>query len=164
MTSKLTACPFCGFTDCTVSLRSINSWKFVYCPDCLAEGPACETEDEAVAAWTRRAPTQQPSGEVTSADLSALLPGTYYMDPPDGGDVSLLEQLRRMAADAARYRSAAAFNDEAREFLYGNLDTIQSAIELADAAGNSRQARGLEAVEYQIRRLFAGRAQGGGQE
>lgn len=50
------------------------------------------------------APTQQPSGEVTEADLIALLPGTYYMDPPDGGDVSLLEQLRRMAADAGRYR------------------------------------------------------------
>ncbi|MBU9310902.1 hypothetical protein [Burkholderia multivorans] len=47
---------------------------------------------------------QQPSGEVTEADLIALLPGTYYMDPPDGGDVSLLEQLRRMAADAGRYR------------------------------------------------------------
>ncbi|VBB10669.1 hypothetical protein [Burkholderia stabilis] len=51
-------------------------------------------------------------------------------------------------------QSAAAFNDEAREFLYGNLESIQSAIELADATGNCSQARGLEAVEYQIRRLF----------
>lgn len=33
-----------------------------------------------------------------------LLPGHYYMDPPDGGDVPLLEQIRRMADDAARYR------------------------------------------------------------
>lgn len=32
------------------------------------------------------------------------LPGVYYMDPPDGGDVSLLKQLKRMANDAARYR------------------------------------------------------------
>ncbi|MDR8920499.1 hypothetical protein [Burkholderia multivorans] len=46
----------------------------------------------------------EPRAEVTEADLIALLPGTYYMDPPDGGDVSLLEQLRRMAADAGRYR------------------------------------------------------------
>lgn len=38
------------------------------------------------------------------AELSALLPGTYYMDPPDGGDGSLLEQLRRMSEDSARYR------------------------------------------------------------
>jgi hypothetical protein len=38
--------------------------------------------------------------------ISALLPGSYYMDPPDGGDVSVIEQLRRMARDAARYRVA----------------------------------------------------------
>jgi hypothetical protein len=36
--------------------------------------------------------------------LSSLLPGTYYMDPPDGGSVTILEQLQRMARDAARYR------------------------------------------------------------
>ena len=36
--------------------------------------------------------------------FAALLPGVYYMDPPDGGDVPLAEQMRRMAADAARYR------------------------------------------------------------
>lgn len=33
------------------------------------------------------------------------LPGTYYMDPPDGGNVSIPEQIRRMAKDAARYRA-----------------------------------------------------------
>lgn len=41
---------------------------------------------------------------VTGDELIALLPGSYYMDPPDGGDVSLLVQLRRMAEDAAKYR------------------------------------------------------------
>lgn len=35
---------------------------------------------------------------------AASLPGPYYMDPPDGGDVPVSEQLRRMAQDAARYR------------------------------------------------------------
>ena len=35
---------------------------------------------------------------------AAVLPGAYYMDPPDGGDVSVSEQLRRMAKDAERYR------------------------------------------------------------
>lgn len=42
------------------------------------------------------------------AELSAfyaLLSGYHYMDPPDGGDVSPLEQMRRMADDAASYRS-----------------------------------------------------------
>jgi hypothetical protein len=38
------------------------------------------------------------------AAARALLPGVYYMDPPDGGNVDLVEQLRRMAKDAARYR------------------------------------------------------------
>ena len=38
------------------------------------------------------------------AAAQALLPSVYYMDPPDGGDVDLIEQLRRMAKDAARYR------------------------------------------------------------
>ncbi|HIC7214890.1 hypothetical protein [Burkholderia stabilis] len=100
-------------------------------------------------------PQPEPRAEVTDDDLTALLPGTHYMDPPDGGNVSLFEQLRRMAEDAARYRASRAFDDEAREFLYGNLDTIQSAIDLAEATGNCSQARGLEAVEYQIRRLFS---------
>ncbi|HEJ2268215.1 TPA: hypothetical protein SLW25_001540 [Pseudomonas aeruginosa] len=42
------------------------------------------------------------------ADLgqcASALPGTYYMDPPDGGNVSIPEQIRRMAKDAARYRA-----------------------------------------------------------
>ena len=36
--------------------------------------------------------------------MANVLPGVYYMDPPDGGDVPVLEQLRRMAKDAERYR------------------------------------------------------------
>lgn len=32
------------------------------------------------------------------------LGGPYYMDMPDGGSVTLEEQLQRMAKDAARYR------------------------------------------------------------
>lgn len=41
---------------------------------------------------------------MTDDQISALLPGVYYMDPPDGGNVTLLEQLQRMAKDAERYR------------------------------------------------------------
>lgn len=36
--------------------------------------------------------------------VALTLPGAYYMDPPDGGDVSLLKQLQRSSIDAARYR------------------------------------------------------------
>jgi hypothetical protein len=44
--------------------------------------------------------TPQPSEQ----ELFALLPYAYYMDPPDGGSPTLLEQLQRMAKDAQRYR------------------------------------------------------------
>lgn len=38
-------------------------------------------------------------------DCLNVLPGSaYYMDPPDGGSVTIAEQLRRMGEDAARYR------------------------------------------------------------
>ncbi|HCT8042319.1 TPA: ead/Ea22-like family protein [Pseudomonas aeruginosa] len=37
-------------------------------------------------------------------ECASALPGTEYMDPPDGGNVSIPEQIRRMAKDAARYR------------------------------------------------------------
>ena len=33
------------------------------------------------------------------AACAALLPGTYYMDPPDGGSPSISVQLRRMHED-----------------------------------------------------------------
>ncbi|HEJ1456489.1 TPA: ead/Ea22-like family protein [Pseudomonas aeruginosa] len=38
------------------------------------------------------------------SQCASALSGTYYMDPPDGGNVSIPEQIRRMAKDAARYR------------------------------------------------------------
>jgi hypothetical protein len=38
------------------------------------------------------------------AEMSSVLPGTTYMDPPDGGSSTVLEQLQRMAEDARRYR------------------------------------------------------------
>lgn len=38
------------------------------------------------------------------AQYISLLPGIYCMDPPDGGEPTLFEQMQRMAQDAARYR------------------------------------------------------------
>lgn len=37
-------------------------------------------------------------------DVLDSLPAVYYMDPPDGGNVSLGEQVKRMAEDAALWR------------------------------------------------------------
>ena len=39
------------------------------------------------------------------SERMALLPGPWYMDDPDGGSVTVIEQFRRMAQDAARYRA-----------------------------------------------------------
>lgn len=41
-------------------------------------------------------------------DILEALPSVYYMDPPDGGDVSLGEQVKRMAEDAANWRKHAS--------------------------------------------------------
>ena len=78
------------------------------------------------------------------------LPGVYYMDPPDGGDVPVLEQLRRMAKDAARYRwlrgredgrymTVYAFRTDIDEVCLGDeLDAaIDAAMGLARPAGGS---------------------------
>lgn len=37
-------------------------------------------------------------------ECARALPGPYCMDPPDGGDVPIGEQISRMAKDAERYR------------------------------------------------------------
>ena len=49
-------------------------------------------------------PNEAPAA-ISEDELCALLPGSHYMDPPDGGSVSVMEQLRRMAEDAAQYRN-----------------------------------------------------------
>lgn len=44
--------------------------------------------------------------------VCALLPADpVYMDPPDGGNVSVLEQVARMAEDAAKWRASQAAAD-----------------------------------------------------
>lgn len=56
--------------------------------------------DEVGIAWTIEAEAER----AIVAQLCALLPGPYYMDPPDGGGVTVVEQLRRMAEDARKWR------------------------------------------------------------
>lgn len=76
---------------------------------------------------------------LTDDALSSLLPGTYYMDPPDGGSVTVQEQLQRMAADAARYRWLRQGGDkQARVFdrVYGKAldEKIDRALTAAQSA------------------------------
>lgn len=59
---------------------------------------------EVLQAEAQRLTQQRDDALAERQAIAATLPGVYYMDPPDGGDVSLLKQLQRMSNDAARYR------------------------------------------------------------
>lgn len=65
--------------------------------------PDAEEDREAMAEahWDAQLTAAYAEGRRDEAqELASVLPGTYYMDPPDGGSVTVLEQLRRMAKDA----------------------------------------------------------------
>ncbi|EPF5560240.1 hypothetical protein ACSS9A_004399, partial [Salmonella enterica subsp. enterica serovar Newport] len=64
--------------------------------------------------------------EALDNSLCELLPGTQYMDPPDGGSVTPLEQVRRMVAD---YRNQIA-ELEART-PYGYLRQCDGQIQIS---------------------------------
>ena len=70
--------------------------------------------------------------ETELAACANALPGPLYMDPPDGGDVLVSEQLRRMAQDAARYHWLRAHNDGSRDIYrtYGDK-ALDEAIDAA---------------------------------
>lgn len=63
----------------------------------LAERDALKGQVETLTGWYAN------SLDVVN-EVTAILPGAHYMDPPDGGDVSIPEQVRRMAKDSERYR------------------------------------------------------------
>lgn len=75
-------------------------------------------------------------------ECASVLPGTYYMDPPDGGNVSIPEQIRHMAKDAARYRwlrerdletirQGGVFAGMTPENIVLNLEHLDAAIDAA---------------------------------
>lgn len=66
-------------------------------PDCTTMATVADLDAIQTAAYAEGRKDEQ-------AELASVLPSTYYMDPPDGGSVEVLEQFRRMARDAARYR------------------------------------------------------------
>ena len=55
-------------------------------------------------AHARKEAKADVSKDSECGDYASLLPGSHYMDPPDGGSVSVFEQLQRMAKDAERWR------------------------------------------------------------
>lgn len=58
MSEELKPCPFCGSKEVyrgTFALGPNMPWNFnIKCMDCFAEGPICDTEQEAISAWNRR--------------------------------------------------------------------------------------------------------------
>ena len=61
------------------------------------------------------------------------LGGQHYMDPPDGGSVTLEEQLRRMGKDAERYRwlRDSTKCEAPGDFLNIDFDKMDAAIDAA---------------------------------
>ena len=52
MSEELKSCPFCGNKNIQLFLDDVNF--AMLCTKCMAEGPICETEQEAIDAWNRR--------------------------------------------------------------------------------------------------------------
>jgi Lar family restriction alleviation protein len=84
---KLLPCPFCGSTNCSLSMR-VGAWKFAYCPDCLTEGPAMDNDSDAISTWNRRARTAEQAEGILAY-------------PQYGRALDSIETLLR---DAMRYR------------------------------------------------------------
>lgn len=57
-----------------------------------------ENQDLMLTVGRLRVEREASEAELDNA-LCEILPGTQYMDPPDGGSVTPLEQVRRMVAD-----------------------------------------------------------------
>lgn len=78
----------------------------------ISDYSAFDEHDDELGQWIAAANPQAILGLIDEVErleeelsqCAIALPGTYYMDPPDGGNVSIPEQIRRMAKDAARYR------------------------------------------------------------
>lgn len=82
---------------------------------------ALESEKRICATWRKTAKStgeKLEKAQQVDEELCKLLPpGVEYMDPPDGGDVEPIEQVRRMVAD---YRQRIA-ELESRAVTVGNL-------------------------------------------
>lgn len=132
-----------GFVQCDIPACNCGSWHHRYgLPERMQE-----IKDALAEAGHE---LSNANGNLTLNALKALiserdamanvLPGHCYMDPPDGGDVPVLEQLRRMAKDAARYRwlrgredgrymTAYAFRTDIDEVCLG--DELDAAVDAA---------------------------------
>lgn len=71
---RLLPCPFCGCADndaasqCAAISDDLYS---IWCGLCLAEGPACDSEAEAIAAWNKRSVSSDRAGVIEECIAAA---------------------------------------------------------------------------------------------
>ncbi|MDU6817799.1 MAG: ead/Ea22-like family protein [Leclercia adecarboxylata] len=83
-----------------------------------------ENQDLMLTVGRLRVERETSEAEMDNA-LCELLPGVQYMDPPDGGNVTPLEQVRRMVADyRERIAELEVSHSNLREAMAGIHNTI----------------------------------------
>lgn len=107
----LAECTECGkmysSSKLIVSRNYFDGDADCYCPHCNATDPdIADCGSEGVTAWNYQqaridalVEALEKEQQVEEELCKLLPPGAEYMDPPDGGDVTPLEGVRRMVAD-----------------------------------------------------------------
>ncbi|WP_415421474.1 Lar family restriction alleviation protein [Acetobacter fabarum] len=54
MSEELKSCPFCGSDDVRIT-NSLHPYVTCHNPSCEADGPVCNTTEQAITAWNTRA-------------------------------------------------------------------------------------------------------------
>lgn len=130
--SGLVRCPLCGASEGYYLIDGSRWWK-VACDACgqvIAEAPSTRDWkpppkqcDSADAAWNAAgAHAQSLRDEIASVYAAIASVGARYLDPPDGGEVPIGEQVRRLAADAQSLRDRVAALEAALRGLVGVKD------------------------------------------
>ncbi|EFF2147802.1 hypothetical protein B9S90_003291 [Escherichia coli] len=82
---------------CREACDTSDLWQDVASPENVLA--LTEALEDYKAAYEEEARDKEVQRSVIDDALCKLLPGCQYMDPPDGGSVTPLEQVRRMVAD-----------------------------------------------------------------
>ncbi|QIK14875.1 hypothetical protein G7090_16450 [Leclercia sp. 29361] len=82
---------------CREACDTSDLWQDVASPENVLA--LTEALEDYKAAYEEEARDKEVQRAVIDDALCKLLPGIQYMDPPDGGSVTPLEQVRRMVAD-----------------------------------------------------------------
>lgn len=103
---------------CREACDTSDLWQDVASPENVLA--LTEALEDYKAAYEVEARDKEVQRSVIDDALCKLLPGCQYMDPPDGGNVTPLAQVRRMVAD---YRERIA-ELEAREVVLPSVQDV----------------------------------------